>query len=217
MRSRWIVCGAALLAALGVFGVPSCTNETVYLLKQPVTDSGAPTAPVQKCASSNDCPSDQFCLLPSCTATDGTCIPTPLTCGDAGPDDSVASFECGCDKNTYWNDCLRRRYAVSSYTPGPCPQSASPPCGEGIPGSVPCGEGYWCAQLGGAMHGSSGGDPCSHGIPGSCWALPAICPTQSPNLDLLLFDSCTSPGPICTDTCNAIKKGGSWRGSFDCQ
>ncbi len=216
-RARSLLALAAT-ALLAVPFAPGCTNETVHLLDLPVTDAGIPVTP-EKCATSATCPDGYYCALPSCGALAGTCEAIPLTCPDAGPDDSTEQLVCGCDKITYWNSCLSARFGVPSYTEGACQNdpndpTSAPPCGPEAPGSKPCAAGLWCVQLGGSMHGPEG-DACDHPPLGSCWALPAKCPT-SPPTGLFLWDSCSTTGAVCIDTCQAIKQGGTYRGSQQC-
>jgi hypothetical protein len=188
----------------------ACSNETIYLARIPENDAGAPTAP-QKCVDSSSCPTGYYCDLPECGAlTGGTCELPPPTCPP------IEDPYCGCDRLTYFNDCLRRANGVPSSTRGPCldfglPCGGPPPGGGSGPTSGPmtCPEGALCAQLGGSMHGT-----CDHPIPGNCWVLPANCATTTAPFDY--WDSCGGVGGACLDTCDAIRAGGAYRRAQNC-
>jgi hypothetical protein len=201
---------ALFVAALASAG---CADETIVLATIPVTDSGAPAPTSRPCYDSSTCLSGEYCELPECNpppGVAGTCASLPEVC------DEPEMVECGCDKVTYWSDCLRRKNGVASFTKEACLFSNTTPCGENVPNGVPCDGGALCAQLGGSMHGGSQG-ACDHPFPGTCWVIPDLCP-GAPATDLNLWDSCSPTGPKCQDTCNAIRAGGSFRqSSLQCQ
>jgi hypothetical protein len=190
---------AALVVVGGLLAIPGCSNETIVLASIPVTDSGIPAPPPQRCAESSTCPTGYYCSMPSCDAQTGTCVLPPAVC------DATESPVCGCDHITYFNDCLRQANGVSASTASPC-QDTGWPCGPFVPGSCP--DGAKCAQLGGFMHG-----PCDHDIPGTCWVLPASCVTTTPSD---YWDSCVDTGGACLDLCSAIRAGGPYRRSQQC-
>jgi hypothetical protein len=186
-----------------------CSSETVTLLDVKVGDGGQPSGP-RVCATADDCSNGFFCDLPTCSAASGTCQPYPVgSCPDAGPDDSNEALECGCDKITYWNSCVRSRFGVSKAYDGACvPDPSQPPC---VLDAGACPTGTLCAQLGPSGHGPQS-DPCAHPPLSSCWALPPRCPSMDPSSSVFLWTSCEN-GATCIDTCNAIAQGGAYRGA----
>jgi hypothetical protein len=64
------------------------------------------------------CGTDQFCKFPISAG----CGNTPGTC-ELKPDMCTSQFlpVCGCDRNSYDNDCLASSAGVSVAAPGPCP------------------------------------------------------------------------------------------------
>jgi hypothetical protein len=67
------------------------------------------------CRTRADCRSNQFCEYPNCLAlTEGKCVGVPGNCPE------VYEPVCGCDGETYSNDCFRRSSAVSKNHDGEC-------------------------------------------------------------------------------------------------
>ena len=78
--------------------------------------TATPTAVCQTCRSDADCQANEFCECPpgTCSQTGGTCVARPAVCFD------LVAPVCGCDGNTYANDCERRKAGVCKRTNGPC-------------------------------------------------------------------------------------------------
>ncbi|HEY3352354.1 MAG TPA: hypothetical protein VGQ83_03830 [Polyangia bacterium] len=78
-------------------------------------------------AATPDCLSGEVCDLAGCGATVlGACVAPPATCPD------LFSPVCGCDRNTYNNDCERLRAGVALDHPGPCTTVFEADCMDGI-------------------------------------------------------------------------------------
>jgi hypothetical protein len=113
---------------------------------------------VSGCTAETGCPDDEdFCELPAgtCTGT-GTCVPT-----GAGECPTNYDPQCGCDGQTYGNDCERKRAGVSLKHAGECAT-----CLQGDPGGV-CEAGTEFCE----------GPPgfCSDVYPGWCILMPVEC------------------------------------------
>jgi hypothetical protein len=173
---RWAVV-AACAASLG------CAPEDVVVatLGGGHHDAGA----LRKCRTEADCRDDEFCESESCNDSRGHCEHWPLDC------DSTHEPVCGCDRITYWNDCLRSKQRVTASALGACVDNPLP-CG----GPNTCPPGASCARI-----YPSGGCATASGA-GACWVLPKNCPPSPPDGSRFTLCGDTSS---CVDGCTAIR------------
>jgi hypothetical protein len=149
-------------------------------------------AGVPGCSSNEDCAPTAFCEKPTCDAGLGTCAVRSLDCSEAGVEQ-----ECGCDGVGYWNDCLRRRDGIASFTPGFC-RNRFAGCGE--PGDPAC------PVLDAVCGRVEFGGQCDRR--GTCWVLPDQC---DPDAGGPSFVPCgpmmpmPPPPPACTNLCSALR------------
>src|SRR6185503_18067337 len=100
----------------------------------------------------------------TCGAADqtGLCTDIPASCPQ------VLAPVCGCDDNTYINECEASRESVSVVSEGECAAGGGPidvePCG-GIAGG-PCAAGEFCRLPEGE---------CCCDIQGACEVIPDVC------------------------------------------
>jgi hypothetical protein len=180
--------------AVTVLLLSACGAQSIDLT-QPTAEAGTTQL---RCSSTVDCPSGSYCEKASCGDAMGTCELFPAEC----PDDDAPV--CGCDRITYFNDCLRQANGAASAKPGPCKLDEGTICGGKM--DTPCPPGTLCARF-------AGPEPCQTDVTGSCWVVPASCPGKmAPKPE---WDSCFSFYK-CVDTCTAIKTGGPYRRAFMC-
>lgn len=127
-------------------------------------DSGTPTT----CGGpyGGTCPSGQYCEFGNyniCGASGtGTCLPAPVSCLYTSP-----NAVCGCDGQSYSNECLAQQAGVDVQHQGACGCKLKPPTGCCFEDSQ-CGKGGVCA---GASCGKRSAGVCKGPPPvrGSCW------------------------------------------------
>jgi hypothetical protein len=169
----WSLCA---LASVG------CGNEDVL-----VAQINTPVSVGETCDGGSACPTGQYCDMPACGASQGTCQLPPTTCTDAG-----AKFRCACDDSVlYWSDCVRQQNGIAASHD--CnPDTPPSVCGSGMP---PCKSGSFCQE---------GPEDCDTPARGACLVLPETCPSDNPGV---AFVSCGSPQVCTTDFCAAIRNG----------
>jgi hypothetical protein len=145
--------GAALLVSATLFGINGCAPEVS-------------SAESSECSSNNTvCGVGRFCSF-SLTSLCGTAGDRSGTC-EAEPDMCPQQFSpvCGCDDQTYDNECLANAAGVSIVRPGKCPGIGDPCTATGLS----CGLGLFCNFPVSAGCGNE---------PGVCEAIPDQCSQQ---------------------------------------
>jgi hypothetical protein len=147
---------------------------------------------ITSCTRDAECPSGDYCALPSgadtmCGSKPGVCETKPSIC----PDDVVVGGYCGCDGLDYGNPCFAARAGVSIAYQGPCGASAGDLCGG--PTAITCGAGLYCAL--------DANEAC--GAVGTCTDRPERCPAYC-------TDTCrTCSGASVCNACYAARAGGT--------
>jgi len=130
------------------------------------------------------CPDGQRCELPpgTCNAADlqGHCLERPGACPD------YVDPVCGCDGQTYSNDCDRQAAGVQVDHHGPCLR----PCDD----AAPCSDGEVCLPAPGT---------CDAGA-SLCQPIPTACPL-SPDAPFPLLAVCGCDGRTYDSACEAIR------------
>jgi hypothetical protein len=100
----------------GVTYPNDCLRRAVRVARQ--SGGNCPFAGSMCAGPGSTCGRSQFCQYPAgaCGTSDGSgqCVPVPLSC------DADAAPVCGCDGETYDNDCVRQRAGVSVSHVGRC-------------------------------------------------------------------------------------------------
>jgi alpha-tubulin suppressor-like RCC1 family protein len=99
--------------------------ESVNIASQgpcPLPEGGA------SCATNSDCGTGLYCKKESCGAATGLCTGAPdfMVCFHESRDGGQSA--CGCDHQTYLNDCEAASYGVNVDFEGSCPPLPSGPC-----------------------------------------------------------------------------------------
>jgi len=182
-----------------------------------------PCVPVQ-CASDDTCAFDEFCDFGAACGGAGVCAPQPDFC--VRKKDPV----CGCDGETYKNECLAHAEGVSVAAEGKCPdqcvctQEYAPVCGvDGETYGNACSAG--CAEVevdyvGECVDGCDSNADCGTGRycqrdancggTGTCADQPQLC-TQ-------IYDPvCGCDGDTYGNSCEAAAQGVSVEGDGACE
>lgn len=156
------------------------------------------------------CPRGTFCAFPPeamCGAGDqpGICTPIPLDLNCP----AIFAPVCGCDGQTYSNECVAMTSGVSVASPGECEGGTDPTTGQpgdlcGSRGMPECIRGTYCRYEEGAMCGASD-------IPGTCEPIgPAVCGE--------IFDPvCGCDGQTYSNECEAHASGVSIQTRGECE
>ena len=158
--------------------------ETIDPLVRRLRGSNSDDAQTCGGCAATDCEPDLFCERRPGQCDDPTAVGICIEPPDACPD--VYEPVCGCDGQTYSNNCERRQARVGLRHPGPCVIRCDGPTG------VPCPPGSVCDGLPGRCDSTS--------EDGICVPVPDVCPDRE-------HPVCGCDGVTYRNNCERIKAG----------
>jgi hypothetical protein len=192
---------ALTIAALAIaaLGIALACGSNPIIVATINADAGSTPCELSDAGDASACPDGSFCSTTSCRSNAGTCEPVQSNgCASSEP-------ECGCDRISYFNRCLREEahasrdvnceMAMGCFPGSDCPTNSS--CATVAPFIEPE------VPDGAALTGVEAACRLTKNAPpqvGLCWSL--LCP---PPGSQMVWDPCAKR---CIDECTAIGSGG---------